>query len=34
MPGASTVAFKAITVEEAQARYREMMKALEMTNDK
>lgn len=29
MPGASTVTFKAITVEEAQARYREMMKALQ-----
>ena len=28
MPGASTVTFKAITVEEAQARYREMMSAL------
>jgi len=34
MPGASTVTFEAITVEEAQARYREMMKALEMTDDK
>jgi antagonist of KipI len=28
VPGASTVTFKAITVEEAQARYRGMMKAL------
>jgi len=28
MPGASTVTFKAITVEEAQACYREMMRAL------
>ncbi len=34
IPGASTVAFKAMTVEEAQVRYRGMMKALEMTNDK
>ena len=34
VPGASTVTFEAITVGEAQARYREMMKALEMTNDK
>lgn len=30
MPGASVVTFKAITIEEAQARYREMMKALLM----
>ena len=28
MPGASTVTFKAVAVEEAQARYREMMRAL------
>ena len=28
MPGASTVTFKAVAVEEAQARYREMMEAL------
>jgi antagonist of KipI len=28
MPGTSTVTFEAITVEEAQARYREMMRAL------
>ena len=28
VPGASTVTFKAITVQEAQARYREMMRAL------
>lgn len=33
VPGASTVTFKAITVEEAQARYCEMMRALEMTNE-
>ena len=30
VPGASTVTFKAIAVEEAQARYREMMRFLEM----
>ncbi len=29
MPGASTVTFQAITIEEAQARYRQMMGALE-----
>ncbi len=33
MPGASTVTFQAITIEEAQARYRQMMGALSVEQD-